>query len=106
MWETRTDDQLLNDFKDDYFNKVEDHEACWDLNKRGGVGETPFHILYLLDSPTHHAVGEILLDLYPKMSLDVYEGEEYFGMCIHSQSNLSIILHLCNMFQFPIKYPC
>ncbi|XP_078309757.1 uncharacterized protein LOC111108840 isoform X4 [Crassostrea virginica] len=79
VWETRTDDQLLNDFKDDYFNKVEDHEACWDLNKRGGVGETPFHILYLLDSPTHHAVGEILLDLYPKMSLDVYEGEEYFG---------------------------
>ncbi|XP_062610763.1 uncharacterized protein LOC134272556 isoform X2 [Saccostrea cucullata] len=79
VWETRTDEQLLSEFKEDYFNKVVTHEACWDLNKRGGVGESPFHLLYLLDSPTHHAVGEILLNLYPKLSLDVYEGEEYFG---------------------------
>lgn len=79
VWETRTDEQLLNEYKEDYFNKVVPHEACWDLNKRGGVGETPFQILYLVDSPAHHAVGEILLRLYPKLSLDVYEGEEYFG---------------------------
>lgn len=79
VWETRTDEQLLNEYKEDHFNKVVPHEACWDLNQRGGVGETPFQILYLVDSPESHAVGEILLRLYPKLSLDVYEGEEYFG---------------------------
>lgn len=55
------------------------HEACWDLNKRGGVGETPFHLLYLNDSPVHFEVAKILLQLYPNLALDVYEGEEYYG---------------------------
>lgn len=90
VWETRTDEQLLNEYKEDYFNKVVPHEACWDLNKRGGVGETPFQILYLVDSPAHHAVGEILLRLYPKLSLDVYEGEEYFGKFYVTIENIGL----------------
>ncbi|ESO84317.1 hypothetical protein LOTGIDRAFT_132455, partial [Lottia gigantea] len=51
----------------------------WDLNKRGGVGETPFHLLFLMGTKEHTAVGKIFLELYPRMSLDVYEGNEYFG---------------------------
>lgn len=93
MWETRTDEQLLNDYKEDHFNKVVPHEACWDLNQRGGVGETPFQILYLVDSPESHAVGEILLRLYPKLSLDVYEGEEYFGK-LYDTIQL-VFTHIC-----------
>ena len=58
------------------FNVVGEHEACWRLDKRGGVGETPFHLAHLGEVPE---VASILLDLFPKMALDVYEGDEYFG---------------------------
>ncbi|KAK3102533.1 hypothetical protein FSP39_012024 [Pinctada imbricata] len=79
LWETRTDEQLLDEYKEDYFNKFHEHGACWDLNKRGPVGETSFHILYLMDTPVHMEVAKVLLRLYPRLSLDVYEGEEYYG---------------------------
>lgn len=71
--------QLKSDFQDDTFNKFEPHEACWDLFKRGGVGETPFQLCYLMDTPVHLEVGKTLLEVFPKLALDMYEGEEYFG---------------------------
>ncbi|CAL1532061.1 unnamed protein product [Lymnaea stagnalis] len=74
-----SDEEILADYEEHHFNKVGPHEACWDLNKRGGVGETPFHLLYLMDSPVHFEVAKILLKMYPNLSLDVYEGEEYYG---------------------------
>lgn len=101
VWETRTDEQLLNEYKEDYFNKVVPHEACWDLNQRGGVGETPFQILYLVDSPAHHAVGEILLRLYPKLSLDVYEGEEYFGKFYVTREYWSLLIYCIQCYFCP-----
>ncbi|XP_046544515.1 transient receptor potential cation channel subfamily V member 5-like [Haliotis rubra] len=77
--ETKSNECLLEELEEDEFNKIVPHEACWDLNKRGGVGETPLHIAHLMDSPVHNEVTKILLRMYPKMTLDVYEGEEYFG---------------------------
>ena len=80
--EEKTDKELCDEYEEDYFNKfTSPHEACWDLNKRGGVGETPFHILYLMDSPIHLEVARILLNIFPSLSLDVYEGDEYYGKC-------------------------
>ncbi|XP_041349921.1 transient receptor potential cation channel subfamily V member 5-like [Gigantopelta aegis] len=63
-------------FSDKSFNTLSEHKACWRLDKRGGVGETPFHLAHLGDIPE---VASILLKLFPKMALDVYEGDEYFG---------------------------
>ncbi|XP_046356888.2 transient receptor potential cation channel subfamily V member 6-like [Haliotis rufescens] len=77
--DTKSDESILEHFEEDEFNKFEPHEACWDLNKRGGVGETPFHLAHLMDSPVHSEVCKILVRMYPKLTLDVYEGEEYFG---------------------------
>ena len=56
-----------------------DHEACWDLEFRGAVGETALHLCYLNNTPIHLEIAKILLDLYPKLALDVYEAEEYYG---------------------------
>ena len=82
VWETRTDDELLAEFEEqeaNSLNKVFPHEACWDLNKRGGVGETPLHLLFLMDSAEHAETAKILLNMYPKLALDFYEADEYFG---------------------------
>lgn len=77
--DTKSDESILEQFEEDEFNKFEPHEACWDLNKRGGVGETPFHLAHLMDSPVHSEICKVLVRMYPKLTLDVYEGEEYFG---------------------------
>ncbi|CAG5132741.1 unnamed protein product, partial [Candidula unifasciata] len=74
-----SDDRLQADNIEDYFNKFIPHDACWDLEKRGEVGETPFHLLILMDTPVHFEVARILLNLYPNLALDIYEGEEYYG---------------------------
>ena len=82
MWETKTDEELLREWEDQErggFNRVVDHEVCWDLHRRGGVGETPLHLLYLMDSAEHTETAKILLNMYPKLALDIYEADEYFG---------------------------
>ena len=49
------------------------------VEKRGAVGETTFHVCFLLNSPTHLALGRRLLLHYPKLINDVYLSEEYYG---------------------------
>lgn len=87
VWETKTDEELLSEWNEkekNSLNKVTTHEACWDLNKRGGVGETPLHLLYLMDSAEHVETAKILLNMYPKLALDFYEADEYYGeSCLH-----------------------
>ena len=77
--DTRPDEQVLAEFQEDDFIKYEDHEACWDINMRGGVGETALHLCILHDTPMHTDIAKILLKLYPKLALDIYEGIEYYG---------------------------
>lgn len=43
------------------------------------MGETPLHLLYLMKKIE---IAEILLEIYPKLALDFYEGPEYYGKCI------------------------
>ncbi|XP_045165814.2 transient receptor potential cation channel subfamily V member 5-like isoform X2 [Mercenaria mercenaria] len=87
IWETKSDEELIsewNEHEKNSFNKVSTHEACWDLAKRGGVGETPLHLLYLMDSAEHVETAKILLNMYPKLALDFYEADEYYGeSCLH-----------------------
>ncbi|XP_077984844.1 transient receptor potential cation channel subfamily V member 5-like isoform X2 [Glandiceps talaboti] len=67
-----------------YCDKFDEHEACWHLDKRGGVGETILHLCYLNNTDDHKEVARILINMYPKMVLDIYEGKEYYGeSCLH-----------------------
>lgn len=68
------------DFVNDEVIRFSDHEACWDLECRGAVGETVLHLCYLNNTPIHLEIAKVLLDLYPKLALDIYEAEEYYGM--------------------------
>lgn len=74
------------------------HEACWDLEFRGAVGETTLHLCYLNNTPIHLEIARILLDLYPKLSLDIYEAEEYYGkywiMLTYSQARSCLVFTL------------
>ena len=50
-----------------------------DLNKGGGVEETPLHLCMLQDTPAFNEICKVLIRVYPKQVLDYYEGEEYTG---------------------------
>lgn len=66
--------------KDRSNSDFEEHEACWDLKKRGSVGESIIH-LAMLFSYLHvfREITRVLLSVFPKLALDIYEGEEYYG---------------------------
>lgn len=91
----KTDMELLHEYKENKFQKFEEHEACWHLNHRGPIGETALHLCFLMNTPTHIRIAYIMLELYPKMVLDIYEGTEYFGesvlhMAVINQDLLSV----------------
>ncbi|XP_076469164.1 uncharacterized protein LOC143299692 [Babylonia areolata] len=96
----KSKEELLNNYHEDKFNKFEPHDACWDMFKRGGVGETPFHLCYLMDTPVHFEVGKALMEVFPKLALDVYEGEEYFG---ESALHIAVILGDMEAVQLLVK---
>ncbi|XP_050404943.1 transient receptor potential cation channel subfamily V member 6 isoform X2 [Patella vulgata] len=52
---------------------------CWKENKRGGVGETSFHLCFLKGTPEHLEIARIFLEVHPSMANDVYLGDEYLG---------------------------
>ena len=80
--ESMTCEQLLRDFNRLQNNEIaqfEEHEACWDLHKRGEAGETILHLCYLNNTQTHFEIARLLLEEFPKMAMDIYEGREYYG---------------------------
>ncbi|XP_052822662.1 transient receptor potential cation channel subfamily V member 5 [Octopus bimaculoides] len=80
----KTDEELLSEYREDKYQKFTEHEACWSLNARGPMGETALHICFLLNTPVHIQIAHIMIEIYPKLVLDVYEGTEYFGeSCLH-----------------------
>ncbi|KAK6183600.1 hypothetical protein SNE40_011048 [Patella caerulea] len=54
-------------------------KQCWLTNKRGGVGETPFHLCFLKGTPEHLEIARIFLEVHPSMVNDVYLEDEYRG---------------------------
>nr|XP_027238764.1 uncharacterized protein LOC113829791 [Penaeus vannamei] len=83
-------------------NKWEDHEACWQMQFRGILGETLLHVLIMCDTKAHTRVAKILLKCFPKLVVDVVEGEEYLGASAlhlaiaYSNNELVTILLGCN----------
>ncbi|KAF5276287.1 hypothetical protein FQA39_LY06636 [Lamprigera yunnana] len=59
--------------------KWKDHEACWQMQYRGSLGETLLHVLIMCDSKIHTKLARTLLKCFPHLSIDVVEGEEYLG---------------------------
>ncbi|CAK9825541.1 Transient receptor potential cation channel subfamily V member 6 [Anthophora retusa] len=56
-----------------------DHEACWQMQYRGSLGETLLHVLIICDTRIHTRVARTLLKCFPRLAIDVVEGEEYLG---------------------------
>ncbi|XP_068082114.1 transient receptor potential cation channel subfamily V member 4 [Anabrus simplex] len=59
--------------------KWTDHEACWQMQYRGSLGETLLHVLIICDTKIHTRLARTLLKCFPKQALDVVEGEDYLG---------------------------
>lgn len=58
----------------------EEHVVCWDLNKRGVLGETILHLCYHNNSPIHNEVAKVLIEMFPTLARDIVEEEERYGM--------------------------
>ena len=68
-----------------------EHEACWDLKKRGSVGESIIHLAMLFsDLHVFREITRVLLSVFPKLALDIYEGEEYYGN--HLRKTIFIVI--------------
>lgn len=63
----------------DPLGKWVDHEACWQMQFRGSLGETLLHVLIICDTKIHTRLARTLIKCFPKLALDVVEGEEYLG---------------------------
>ena len=63
----------------DPLNFWHDHEACWQMQYRGNLGETLLHVLIICNTRTHSRIAKILLKCFPKLAVDVVEGQEYLG---------------------------
>ncbi|XP_072050968.1 transient receptor potential cation channel subfamily V member 5-like [Amphiura filiformis] len=66
-------------YKEDPINQFKPHQACWDIKKRGADGETILHLCYLNNTDNHKAIAKALLQVYPALVYDIYEGDYYFG---------------------------
>ncbi|XP_067949718.1 transient receptor potential cation channel subfamily V member 5-like [Watersipora subatra] len=53
--------------------------VCWDLYSRGAVGETLIHLCLLLGTPLVISLAKRLLRIYPKLLVDIYLSDQYFG---------------------------
>uniref|UniRef100_H2Z592 Ion transport domain-containing protein n=1 Tax=Ciona savignyi TaxID=51511 RepID=H2Z592_CIOSA len=53
--------------------------CCWDINKRGPLGETAFHICLLNNSTKHNMLAMEMVEVFPNLLVDIYLGDEYYG---------------------------
>ncbi|XP_044754337.1 uncharacterized protein LOC123313493 [Coccinella septempunctata] len=63
----------------DPLGKWNDHDACWQMQYRGSLGETLLHVLIICDTKIHTRLARTLIRCFPKLAVDVVEGEEYLG---------------------------
>jgi len=62
-------------------NEVTERAVCWDLDQRGDVGETALHLALLLSikQTKYREIALALLSAFPRLCLDYYEDDEYYG---------------------------
>ena len=49
------------------------------VEQRGFVGESAFHICFLMGTQAHLNIGRRMLKYFPKLINDIYMSEEYYG---------------------------
>ena len=54
-------------------------EICWDLEKRGNVGETVLHLCLLNATALHSDLAKRMLRIFPNLINDIYLNDEYYG---------------------------
>ena len=54
-------------------------ECCWMVEQRGFVGESAFHICFLMGTQAHLTIVRRMLKYFPKLINDIYMSEEYYG---------------------------
>jgi len=57
----------------------EDHQACWNFEYRGSLGESLLHVLIVCNSFQHTKLAKMLVTLFNNLALDVVEGDEFKG---------------------------
>lgn len=70
---------LPNEENSAQVSKADKKQVCWDITKRGTVGETILHLCMLKASDENNHLVRRLLDAYPALVHDTYLGGEYFG---------------------------
>lgn len=53
--------------------------VCWNIAMRGSVGENIVHLCLLLNNPFHTELAQRIIAIFPKLALDIYLGDEYYG---------------------------
>ena len=71
------DKMIGDDTREKYPEKYTQH--CWLVECRGCVGETVFHVCFLMGTPVHMHLAKRLLKHFPLLLNDVYLSEEYYG---------------------------
>ncbi|XP_070540761.1 transient receptor potential cation channel subfamily V member 5-like isoform X2 [Ptychodera flava] len=87
-----------------HFNDSQDYGTrfcCWDIDKRGTVGETILHMCLLANSFVHNELARKLVEAYPKLVHDIYIGEEYYG---ESALHMAIVNEDTAMVKFLLEH--
>ena len=71
------DEMIGEDTREKFPEKYTQH--CWLVECRGCVGETVFHVCFLMGTPVHMHLAKRLLKHFPLLLNDVYLSEEYYG---------------------------
>jgi len=69
-------------------------ETCWDVTKRGGVGETILHLCLLSSTSLNSDLAKRLIKFFPKLINDIYMDEQYYGDCWKCQDSPEFLLSI------------
>ncbi|XP_074641499.1 transient receptor potential cation channel subfamily V member 5-like isoform X2 [Tubulanus polymorphus] len=73
-------EELMTSMKYKYPEDADKYRfCCWDIDKRGTVGETILHLCLLNGSSLHINLAKRLIQIYPNLAKDIYIGDEYYG---------------------------
>jgi transient receptor potential cation channel subfamily V protein 5 len=75
--------------------------CCWDINKRGAVGETPLHLCLLDGSTLHKDLAKRLVRLFPELVNDIYLMDEYYG---ENALHMAIVNEDPNMVKYLLQF--
>ena len=63
----------------------EDHQACWNFEYRGALGESLLHVLIVCNTFQHTKLAKMLVTLFNNLAIDAVEGDEFKGKQLTAQ---------------------